>query len=247
MLSPNIVPLAAACTFASGTLVFWISSKVREKSRKSEIQRLARELDQLRDQHCQEAAERIEHIIRLMNRQGMAAIDLRRCYLANRSLSLAQLDGADLREADLEGADLRGAQLDGARLQKAHLSNANLYGASLRNANLKEAYLGGATLKKADLYKANLQKAQMSSVDLENAYLNGARLDGVFLKNAKLFGIWLTDRQISKLKTLFRAKMDDNLISRVKAYYPHLQDDPQKYFLKHQREFIAGILNPGIR
>jgi hypothetical protein len=98
-----------------------------------------------------------------------------------KSLSDADLSGADLRNAvlrnaDLSGADLRNAVLRNADLSDAVLRNADLSGADLRNAVLRNAFLSDAVLRNADLSGADL-----SGADLRNAFLSDA-----VLRNADL-------------------------------------------------------------
>ena len=122
----------------------------------------------------------------------------------------------------LSNTDLRGANLNGAKLIGANLSGANLSGAFLIGADLSEAFL-----YKADLSEAKLNGAFLIGADLSGAWLGGADLSGAWLSGANLSGAWLgganlsganlrgaldlTLEQLSKVKTLYKAKLDPEL------------------------------------
>ncbi|MCZ6702295.1 MAG: pentapeptide repeat-containing protein [Ignavibacteria bacterium] len=88
-----------------------------------------------------------------------------------------------------------------------------LYWANLAGANLVGANFTGSILKRADLKKSNLKKANFFIANLE-----GARLDSAQLQGAK----HLTIEQLSKVKTLYDAKLDSILLEAIKRDYPHL-------------------------
>lgn len=73
-----------------------------------------------------------------------------------KSLAMANLEGAFLIGANLAEADLMEANLRRVDLGKANLGRAILVGADLREANLTGAYFGGANLEGANLEGANL-------------------------------------------------------------------------------------------
>mgnify|MGYP001010792289 CR=1 FL=1 len=108
--------------------------------------------------------------------------EIRRLPLPAPLTSMANLQGADLRDAKLRdaklmGAKLRDAKLMGADLWDADLRDANLRGADLRDANLRGADLVGANLRDADLRGANLWGANLGGANLGVINLWGA--DGV--------------------------------------------------------------------
>lgn len=133
----------------------------------------------------------------------------------DRKLDLHQTDlgGVDIKsgflgKADLMDANLQEAHLRDVNLQGADLIRANLQEADLMDANLQEAYLGSANLQKVSLWRANLQEAI-----LEEANLQGARK--------------LTVEQLSKVKTLYKAKLDPELMEQIEEKYPHLLEVPK--------------------
>ena len=77
------------------------------------------------------------------------------------SLTIANLEGADLNSANLGFANLRGANLRNADLNSVNLGFANLRGANLGFANLRDANLRGANLRDANLRGANLSSAKL--------------------------------------------------------------------------------------
>ena len=92
----------------------------------------------------------------------------------------------------------------------------------LIEANLQRAILVGANLRGANLEGANLEGANLQTVNLWRANLDGANLEG-----ANLWGVHgLTIEQLSKVKSLYDAKLDPVLMQQVKEKYPHLLEEP---------------------
>ncbi len=130
----------------------------------------------------------------------------------------ANLEGTDFKKANLEEADFEEANLKRANLIEADLERANLEGTDFRGANLEGADLVGANLVGANLEEANLKRANLRSVNLKEANLKGADLEGANLKGANE----LTIDQLSKVKTLYNAKLDEKLLQSLKDKYHHL-------------------------
>ena len=83
-------------------------------------------------------------------------------------------------------------------------------------------------LSDADLSGANLRKADLYSADLRNANLSGANLSGACLSEANLSEVLgLNIEQLSKVETLYKAKLDPELMEQVKDKYPHLLKKPE--------------------
>jgi uncharacterized protein YjbI with pentapeptide repeats len=151
---------------------------------------------------------------------------LRRIHFEGADLSLAQLTRADLNEAGLEGVKFDAAQLEGTSLAYAHLRGARLLGANLQKAYLVRAQLGSAMLQYANLGKAFLRDACLAGADFKNADLKGANLAGTDLRGA----INLTLAQLSTVKTLYQAQLDEPLLVQVQQQgYPHLLEKAESY------------------
>lgn len=167
--------------------------------------------------------------------------NLMNAHLEGAYLMNAHLEGATLGKVHLEGARLSGAHLEGTYLNEAHLERANLInahlkGASLINAYLKgadlsgthleETYLNGANLEKAYLIETHLEGAKLHGVHLEGAYLNEANLKGAELNEAHIDGADLrgtlnfTLDQLSKVKTLYGAILNEELCESLEKKYP---------------------------
>jgi uncharacterized protein YjbI with pentapeptide repeats len=113
-------------------------------------------------------------------------------------------------EYDLEGLNLSHNDLGGYTLVDASLERANLAWANLSKANLQ-----GASLRKANLRWANLQGANLREADLEGADLRGTK--------------FLTVEGLSRVKTLYRAKLDKKLREEIEGDYPHLLEMPKPH------------------
>ena len=130
----------------------------------------------------------------------------------------------DFEGANLDGADFEGADLEGADFKKANLEEADLEEADLKGANLEGTDLIGANLAGADLKVVNLKRANLRSANLKEADLKGADFEGANLKGA----LNLTIEQLSEAKTLYNAKLDDELLIPLKEKYPALFEKPEK-------------------
>ena len=144
---------------------------------------------------------------------NLPASNLKKAFLAN-----ANLIGTKLRQVNLQEANLQEADLEGADLKLA-----NLEGADLKGANLEDADLGG---EYHDMFfpENSFKGASLVNADLEGVNLKGANLEETNLKGAKN----LTVDQLSKAKTLYNAKLDEELEKPLRENYPHLFDEPPK-------------------
>jgi len=120
-------------------------------------------------------------------------------------------------------ADLRGAHLEGADLTCAILKRADLRGAHLKRARLWSATLEGARLQYADLRQASFWRANLSQAVFHLADLQDASLGETDLRGAK----YLTVEQLSKVKTLWHAKLDSTRMEQIREDYPHLLEEPK--------------------
>lgn len=111
-------------------------------------------------------------------------------------MSIALLDGADLRGAVLSGARMPGVSMRGARLSGAMLIGSDLRGANLKCASLRRAHLSGADLSAADLSHSDLRGAAMLTADLSGAMLCGTDLRDALLDSASLPGARLCDADL---------------------------------------------------
>ncbi len=91
----------------------------------------------------------------------------------------------------------------------------------LKGVNLNEANLAGAQLERAILKKAFLVGANLAGAHLERAILKEA-----FLMEANLEGAFLTIEQLSKVRTLYKAQLDSDLMEQIKKDYPQLLKGP---------------------
>jgi hypothetical protein len=128
---------------------------------------------------------------------------------------------------DLSGQILKGAHLRNARLQSAKLEFTNFEDANLSTANLRSANLAGATLKNANIRESSLYNANLNCADLSGANLDGSDLTGAFLVSATLTGATINCDQLSRVKTLWGAKLTPGICSDLKKGSPALFDAPK--------------------
>lgn len=183
-------------------LVSRIAGELEKRRREWEITKLKEELDVLRWWHSEEAKFRVLTIARLL------------CLLVERKL-------------DLSFCYLKGARFDRINLKGANLSGANCEGADLHGMDLRKTDFIMAKLRKAKLWGSDLSGAEFNRADLREADLNRTKLDGAHFYEADLRGAKsLTIDRLSKAETLFRAKLDPELLEKVKKDYPDLLRDP---------------------
>jgi proteasome lid subunit RPN8/RPN11 len=139
-----------------------------------------------------------------------------------RELPVLDAKFEDFEEANLDGANFEGANLEGIDFKKANLEEADLERTDLVGTNLEGTDLKGASLKGAKLRVANLKGANLMGANLEGAELEGANLKGANLKGASN----LTIEQLSTVKTLYNAKLDEQLLIPLKKNYPNLFEEP---------------------
>jgi len=133
------------------------------------------------------------------------------------------LQATYLQEAKLMTYHLEKADLQKAYLQKAHLYKTQLEEADLRGAYFEEAILWETNLKKAKLWETNFKKAKLWETNFYRADLRGANFNGAELNNANFEEANLekaedlTVDQLSKAKTLYKAKLDKDLENKLRA------------------------------
>lgn len=174
---------------------------------------------------------KVERTFLMHDLQGvhLEGAELRECVFAKANLSEAYLQSADLNLADIRGADLHSAHLEEADLSSVNgsevaLNAADLTDAFLPGAELSKAELVWAVLKGAQLPGANLKKANLSAANLNGANINGTDFEGADLRNA----VGLTVPQLSTACTLYKAQLDEPLMSQMKLKYPKLFQEPTR-------------------
>jgi uncharacterized protein YjbI with pentapeptide repeats len=153
---------------------------------------------------------------------------LKRVKLQWADFWLADLENANLQEADLKNAFLHEVNFENANLGNDTDYNPKLWGLDLAHgANLEDAHLSKANLKKSNLKWANLKGAVFSDANFEGANLDQANLENTKFERANLRGAKnLTVEQLSKVKTLYKAQLDEGLEEELRAKgFGHLLDD----------------------
>ncbi len=208
-----------------GILIFWLNRNGETRLR---IRTYKDEIDDFRLWESNEAAFRTVGNIKRLNRHKIYEINLVECYLAKTNLNYVVLTGSNMNNANLSNANLIQSKLDNVRLNQTNFENCNLNQALLTNA-----YANGSNFKDACLIKANLEKAFLIKADFEGAFLMEANFNGSYVtdanfENANLYkadlrnAVGLTIEQLSKVKTLYLAKFDDELLKEIHLTIPGL-------------------------
>jgi len=169
---------------------------------------------------------------------GFKGVNLQGAYFQG------NLKGANFKGVNLQGAYFQGnlqeANFQEANLEDAHLSEVNLQEANLIRVNLVKAHLSEAKLEEANLQEANLERAKvygayfiganLEKINLRGAYLKKANFEGANLEGANLEGAKnLTVEQLSQVKTLYKAQLDEGLEAELRAEgFGYLLDDEPK-------------------
>lgn len=208
-----------------GILIFWLNKNGETRQR---IRTYKDEIDDFRLWESEEAAFRTVGNIKRLNRHKIHEINLVNCYLPRTNLNYVNLSGSNLNSANISQSSLIESNLDSARLNQTNFENSNLNQANLRNAyasgsNFKDAFLIKAYFENAFLIKANFCNAFLMEADLKNCYLMGADFENASLYKADLRGAkGLTVEQLSKVKTLYLAKFDEDILEQIKTNLPEL-------------------------
>ena len=175
--------------------------------------------------------------------------DLRRAHLQRAIMFSVNLNGANLSRANLgyvlmynailensilETANLAGAHLEGANLRNSFPNQSNFHGANLAKADLEGAEfyrsnLEGANLREANLHETDFHSANLRRVVAQHADFAQANLEDAFLDEADLLHARnLTIEQLSKAKTLFKAKLAPEMKAKLQTAYPDLFKRPNE-------------------
>ena len=110
--------------------------------------------------------------------------------------------------------------------ERKDLQEADLQGADLIEANLKGAHLEGANLEGANLEGANFEGA-----NLEGAHFEGANFEGA---------LNLSIDQISKVRTLYNIKFDEEFLTPLKKESLLVFKSLEQQFLEYQRNLLGA-------
>lgn len=206
-------------------LLAWLnqSGEIRQR-----IRTYKDEIDDFRLWESEEAAFRTVGNIKRLNRHHIHEINLVNCYLARTNLNYVNLKASNLNSANLSNSSLIETNLENTRfnqtnLENSNLNQANLCGAYASGANFKDAFLIKTQFDGAFLIKTNFRNAFLMEANLQNSYLMGADFENASLYKADLRGAkGLTLEQLSKAKTLYLAKFDDDILEQVKTQIPEL-------------------------
>jgi len=208
-----------------GILIFWLNKNGETRQR---IRTYKDEIDDFRLWESEEAAFRTVGNIKRLNRHKIHEMNLVNCYLPRTNLNYANLTGSNLNSANISQSSLIESNLENARLNQTNFENSNLNQANLKSAyasgaNFKDAFLIKAHFENAFLIKANFCNAFLMEADLQNCYLMGADFENASLYKADLRGAkGLTVDQLAKVKTLYLAKFDDEILEQIKTSLPEL-------------------------
>jgi uncharacterized protein YjbI with pentapeptide repeats len=208
-----------------GILIFWLNQNGEKRQR---IRTYKDEIDDFRLWESEEAAFRTVGNIKRLNRHRIHEINLVNCYLPRTNLNYVNLSGSNLTSSNISQSSLIEVILENARLNQTNFENSNLNQAILKGsyasgANFKDSFLIKAQMHGAFLIKANFKNAFLMEANLQNAYLMGADFENASLYKADLRGAkGLTVEQLSKVKTLYLAKFDDEVLEQIKTNLPEL-------------------------
>lgn len=210
-----------------GILIFWLNQNGEIRQR---IRTYKDEIDDFRLWESEEAAFRTVGNIKRLNRHKIHEINLVNCYLPRTNLNYVNLMASNMNSANISQSSLIESNLENARLnqtnfENSNLNQANLKGAYASGANFKDAFLIKSQFEGAFLIKATFNNAFLMEANLQNCYLMGADFENASLYKADLRGAkGLTIEQLSKVKTLYLAKFDDEILDQIKTTLPELVD-----------------------
>jgi uncharacterized protein YjbI with pentapeptide repeats len=164
-------------------------------------------------------------------------VQLKGCNLAYANLQEAYLMGTEFDDACLIGANLEdswacNASFDRAQLKGANFKGVDLTAAAFINADLTEANFENTICAGGFFQGANLKGANFKKADLHYAEYPGANFEGTEFQEADFLGSInygeenLSIEDLCKAKSLFDAKLDEEILEKVREVCPHLLDKP---------------------
>jgi len=208
-----------------GILLVWLNQNGEIRQR---IRTYKDEIDDFRLWESEEAAFRTVGNIKRLNRHKIHEINLVNCYLARTNLNYVNLAGSNINSCNLQQSSLIESNLENSRLNQTNFENSNLNQANLKSAyasgaNFKDSFLIKTQFEGAFLIKANFNNAYLMEANMQNSYLMGADFENASLYKADLRGAkGLTVEQLSKAKTLYMARFDDEILEQIKTNLPEL-------------------------
>src|SRR5688572_25528916 len=208
-----------------GILIFWLNQNGEIRRR---IRTYKDEIDDFRLWESEEAAFRTVGNIKRLNRHKIHEINLVNCHLPRTNLNYVNLAASNMNSANISQSSLIETNLENARLnqtnfENSNLNQANLKGAYASGANFKDAFLIKSQFDGAFLIKANFSNAFLMEANLQNCYVMGADFENASLYKADLRGAkGLTVEQLSKVKTLYLARFDEEILEQIKTNLPEL-------------------------
>src|SRR5688572_1229673 len=208
-----------------GILIFWLNKNGETRQR---IRTYKDEIDAFRLWESEAAAFRTVGNIKRLNRLKIHEINLVNCFLPRTNLNYVTLTGSNLKSANISQSSLIESNHERARINQTNIENSNLNQANLKSAyasgaNFKDAFLIKAYFENAFLIKANFCNAFLMEADLRNCYFMGADFENASLYKADLRGAkGLTVEQLSKVKTLYLARFDEEILEQIKTNLPEL-------------------------
>ncbi|HEY9046736.1 MAG TPA: pentapeptide repeat-containing protein [Ohtaekwangia sp.] len=208
-----------------GILIFWLNQNGEIRQR---IRTYKDEIDDFRLWESEEAAFRTVGNIKRLNRHKIHEINLVNCYLPRTNLNYVNLASSNMNSANISQSSLIESNLENARLnqtnfENSNLNQANLKGAYASGANFKDAFLIKSQFENAFLIKANFNNAFLMEANLQNCYVMGADFENASLYKADLRGAkGLTVEQLAKVKTLYLARFDEEILEQIKTNLPEL-------------------------
>ena len=139
-----------------------------------------------------------------------------------------------LEDINLSGANLQNAHLDNRPFFRVDFSQANLVRANLEDAFLCETSLEHAVLDYAQLKDAELRRCFLGSAHCRHTNFSNASLDrgGEFLfietdlSHADLREADVLPSDLMEARTLYKAKLDDDVLEEIRAKKPELLAPP---------------------
>jgi len=208
-----------------GILIFWLNANGEKQLR---IKMYKDEIDDFRQWESEEAAFRTVGNIKRLNRHKISNINLVNCHLTKTNLNQVTLNGSNLNSANLSHCNAIECDFSDARANQTNFENAKMNQAIFNTAyasgaNFKDAFLIKAQFNKAFLIKANFSNAYLMEADLRDCHLTGAIFDEASLYKADLRGVeGLTAEQLKNVKTLYLAKLDDDILKEIQENYPDI-------------------------
>lgn len=221
------------CIVIDMVLFTLILKKFNKKDEKEEyVKKYQTDIDDCREIYNEYATFKLVPAIKRLNEINIYKFKLTRCWFKRAYLNeckILQSDlmgchisdgsifkGSEMRECDFKGAEMTNSDFSNCDFSSSKMHKVKCKSSSFKSSKMINCHLGYADFTECDLRSVNLSKSNLEGVIFENANLQDANL-----KDVECLDI----DKLVKCKTLYKAKLDKEIVEKIAKKYPQKIED----------------------